>query len=125
MKTRRRIKPIPPAPRPWWHEVIGRAALGVIALAFLWGGWKCVRTSLAIQRDYEQRSAAGASGTRSGGSGLPMAIGIVLFVMGTPVAIATVAPVTAIEKLLGRQTNNTLWENPEPGRSLGAWDAFL
>jgi hypothetical protein len=107
-------------------EIIGRCALALIGLAFLWGGYKCVRTGIDIERDFNQRHSADLRYTRSSsGSGPPLAIGIVLLIIGAPFLTAAVVPVRVIEKLLGRQSNNTLWQNPDPGSSLGRWDRLL
>jgi hypothetical protein len=107
-------------------EIIGRCALAVIGLGLLWGGYKCVRTGIAIERDYNQRFSTGTHRARStSGSGAPLAIGIVLLIAGAPFLTAAVVPVSVMEKLLGRQTNNTLWQNPDPSTSLRNLDSFL
>ena len=98
----------------------------MIALALLWGGYKCVRAGFAAQRDFNERNAHRLHDSRSSsGSFAPFALGIVLIVAGAPVLIAALVPVRVTEKLLGRQTNNTLWQNPQPGSTLGNWDAFI
>jgi hypothetical protein len=107
------------------REIIGRCAIGILGLAFILGGYKCIRTSLAIQRDYDQRAEARISGTRSSGAGAPLALGGVLLLIGSPLLLAALVPVATMEKLLGRQTNNTLWERPDAGTSLRNLDGLL
>ena len=126
MKKWRRAKPVLYPRRPWWHEIIGRGALAVIGLALLWGGYKCVRTGLAIQKDFNDRNASRLHHTRSGGGSLaPFALGAVLVIAGAPGLTAALVPVGVMEKLLGRQTNNTLWQNSEAPGTMSGWDAFI
>jgi hypothetical protein len=115
----RHIRPTESRSRRLTREVIGRAALTVIAFALLWGGYKCIRTSYVIQREFNQQHTAPTRATS--GSGVPFAIGVVLLVVGSPFLFAAVVPVRAVEKLLGRQSNNTLWQNPDPGSAARSW----
>jgi hypothetical protein len=125
-----------PAPRPYRvprppernlpGEIIGRCALAVIGLGLLFGGYKCIRTGIDIERDFNQRHATDRYYTRSGsGAGAPLGIGIVLLIVGAPFLTAAVVPLSVIEKLLGRQTNNTLWQNPDPSTNVRNPNSFL
>jgi hypothetical protein len=120
---RRTSRPTPPN---LTGEIIGRCALAVIGLVLLWGGYKCIRTGIDIERDFNQRHAADYYYTKSDtGAGPPLAIGIVLLIVGAPFLTAAVVPLRVIERLLGRQTNNTLWQNPDPTPHLRNQDRLL
>jgi hypothetical protein len=115
-----------PVPRTLRGEIIGRTALAILGLAFLIGGYKCIRTAIVIERDFEQRASHTFGYTRSSsGAGVPLAAGGVLLLVGAPLFFAALFPVGAVEKLLGRQTNNTLHENSSPASSLRDIDGFL
>ena len=113
-----------PTPRTLRGEIIGRTALAVLGLLFLLGGYKCVRTAIAIERDYDQRYDR-ISRNHSSGAGAPFTAGGVLILLGAPLLFAALVPVSAVEKLLGRQTNNTLYENPSASSYLRDMDGPL
>lgn len=127
MPPPRRTYRIPrPTPRTLTGEIIGRSALAVLGLAFLIGGYKCIRTAIAIERDFDQRASHTFRYTRSSsGAGIPLAAGVTLCILGAPLLFAAFVPVRAVEKLLGRQTNNTLWQNPDAGSAVRGFSDLL
>src|SRR4051794_12135446 len=83
MPPQRRTYRIPRStPRTLSGEIIGRTALAILGLAFLVGGYKCIRTAIAIERDFDQRASHTFGYTRSSsGAGLPLVAGGVLLLI--------------------------------------------
>ena len=75
-------------------EIIGRAALAIIGLALLWGGWKCMAVAAEIREETrkERREAFTRRGRRMGAAGLPMAIGIALLAGGGLFTLGAILP---------------------------------
>ena len=83
-------------------EIIGRAALAVIGLALLWGGWKCMAIAAEIREETrkERRDALTRRGRRTGAAGLPMAIGIALLAGGGLFTLGAILPAGTFVKLI-------------------------
>src|SRR5688500_5082087 len=107
------------------REVVGRVAMAVVGLALLWGSYRCFRAGADIRRDVNERAAARVDRPRAGGSGAPAFFGAGLALFGAPLALAAVVPIAVMEKLLGPQRNNTLWEDPDVQAPLRSWGDVL
>ncbi len=95
------------------RELVGRAALFVLGAALLWGGVKAFAVGVEMQRSFNAaRSGSRAYSRDSSGAFLPMAIGIVLIIAGSVLAISAMIPIRIMEKLFGEQRNNTLFDTP-------------
>ena len=103
------------------REIVGRCAMGVLGLALLFGGYKCFRVGWAINEDLTQRRGGLYDTQQAKGTALPIMIGAVLALLGAPLAVAAVVPVSVFEKLMGRTRNTTLWDGSQGADSLGRW----
>ena len=83
-------------------EIIGRAALAVIGIALLWGGWKCMAVAAEIRDETrkERREAVTRRGRRFGAAGLPMAIGIALLAGGGLFTLGAILPAGTFVKMI-------------------------
>jgi hypothetical protein len=103
------------------REIVGRCAMGVMGLALLWGGVKCFRVGWAIRADLAEHRGRAYDIDQAKGMGLPIGVGVVLVLLGAPLAVAAVVPVDVFAKLMGRTKNTTLWDNSQGSDSLSRW----
>lgn len=124
----RRTTTSPTLPRPpLWREFVSRGALLVLGLALLYGAYRCFRLAGRFHADDVQRRERASPGDRhrrSDTSSLPFIAGVVLVIPGGILAVASLLPVSVMEKVFGGPPRNTtLWENDAPdGRNASWWD---
>lgn len=83
------------------RELISRSAAAVLGLALIYGGWRCIAKGLDFARDSAQRESVGDVSRRARGSGLglPIYAGVILLIVGIPIAGIAVVPTRWIEKV--------------------------
>ena len=105
------------------REIISRAAMAVLGLALLYGGYRCLRTGWEFQRESldQHPTQASPQQRRSSGSLLPILIGAVLALLGTPFVLAAILPTTWFARLMGPPNQIRLHENPNRDNPRGPW----
>lgn len=105
------------------REIVGRCSIGILGLLLLIGAFKCFKTVWRINDDFDHISTSRSDVRgRASGTGLPMCIGVVLSLLGAPLAISAVVPTRWFEKLMGRQNNTTLWNGADVRESMRGWN---
>src|SRR4051794_21538395 len=96
------------------REIISRAAMAVLGVGLLYGGFRCLKTGWEFQREFREKHPSGASryGRRWSGAGLPILIGSVLVLLGAPFALAAAVPPNWFAKVMGPPNQIGLHENP-------------
>jgi hypothetical protein len=108
------------------REIVGRASMAVLAIALIWGGVKCFGVAAELKADADRRYEDQSSRTRrrSSGAVLPLAAGVVLVLVGGPLLLGAVVPVSVMAKVMGRQKNVTLGEGGDTNLGRG-WSDLL
>lgn len=84
------------------RELISRATAGVVGVALLYGGWKCVAKGLAFADEMSQSGQrASVRSVRRGtnASALPLLVGGVMLIVGTAIGGIAVVPTRWIDKV--------------------------
>ncbi len=99
------------------RTLISRGTLLIIAIALLYSGVFCVMKARELYHDEVRRHAAQPNRTArmNGGFMLIGAVGVILCSGGVLAGFGALAPATWVERMLGRPSNITLHENPQPG----------
>jgi hypothetical protein len=105
------------------REIISRAAMAVLGLALLYGGYRCLKTGWQFHREYREQHPNQTSGQRprSTGAALPFLIGVVLAISGAPFVLAAVLPSDWFAKLMGPPRQIGLHEYPGSDNPRGPW----
>ena len=105
------------------REIISRAAMAVLGVALLYGGYRCLKTGLEFHRESREQHPGRTyrQERRSSGAGLPFMIGAVLVLLGAPFALAAVIPTAWFAKVMGPPNQIRLHENPSSDNPRGPW----
>ena len=100
-------------------EVVSRATMAIVALAMLFGGYKCLSVANGIRQEYVQSSNYG----HDSGAGLPAMIGIGLLIVGGFFLLAAVVPVGLLARLI-RPPRAMLYDNAIEDEARGVSSIF-
>lgn len=105
------------------REIISRSAMAVLAGAILFGSYKCFAAANDIRGDYDERHSItrkisnplGPLSVRrrnyarrdASGAAFPMLLGIVLLLLGGPLALAAVTPTGMFAKMFSWNINRS------------------
>jgi hypothetical protein len=105
------------------REIISRAAMAVVGLALLYGGYRCFRVGREFQREFREQRPGRTyrQERRSGDGGLPIFIGVVLVISAVPFGLAAVLPTAWFAKVMGPPNQFPLHENPGSDYPRGPW----
>jgi len=109
-------------------EVVSRATMAVVALAMLFGGYKCLSFASRIRQEYIHSPQYDAHqihpniGSDSGAN-LPAMIGIGLLIVGGFFLLAAVVPVELLSRLVSPPTA-TLHDGAEEDQARGIANFF-
>jgi hypothetical protein len=103
------------------RELVSRATAGVVGLAFLYGGWRCVAKGMEFSEEARGRQvlAKSSSTRRSSGSGLPFMAGGVLLLIGAAIGGIAVVPTRLIDKVYRISPPETGDRGQDANRNLG------
>jgi hypothetical protein len=107
-------------------EVISRTTMGVVGLALLFGGFKCLSTARALWKEYEQTSSyqrPDISPNSNSGAEVPALIGAVLVLLGGFLAFAAVVPVAVVARSV-RPPRATLFDGAEADQAQSIGSIF-
>lgn len=102
------------------REIVSRAAMAVLGTSLLYGGFRCLKTGWAFQKEYEQKRSS-YRGRGNSGAGLPYLAGAVLVIAGAPFALAAVVPSGWFGRIMGPPNTFRLHENPSADNPRGRW----
>jgi hypothetical protein len=109
------------------REIISRATIGVIALALLYGGWRCIAAGVEWSREFRERNpdrrlkTARRSSGRSSGAGYAYLAGGLLILCGGVAGLAAVVPSETFGRIMKPGSKSSLWDNPSSDNPRGRW----